>query len=114
MKINRREVVAVSGVISLSTTLKAQSLQASVHRPSEWFFTSSKQYSNPFAAIDLDVIVRDPDGVEFRITSFWAGSPTWRVRYAPAKPGPDTWRSVGRYAGNTGFDGLRDVVDAIA
>ena len=114
MKINRREFVAVSAAVSLSTTLKGQSVQASVHCPSEWSFTSSKPYSNPFAAIDLDVIVRDPDGAELRIPAFWAGSQTWRVRYAPAKPGTHTWRSVCSDAGNSGLHGQRGAIGAVA
>ena len=73
--------------------------------PTEWAFTSTRQYGNPFVDVELDVIARDAEGAEFRMPAFWTGSQTWRVRYAPAQPGTHTWRSLCSDAGNSGLHG---------
>jgi hypothetical protein len=60
----------------------------------EWSFTSSKTYADPFNEVTLDVLVADPDGEEHLVPTFWAGEHSWRVRYSPVKLGNHTWRSV--------------------
>ncbi len=85
-----------------------------MHCPMEWSFTSTKQYRNPFSDVDVDVIVRDPDGVELRMPAFWSGLSTWRVRYAAAKPGTHTWRTVATDATNSGLHGQRGTIEAVA
>jgi len=67
---------------------------AMVNCPVEWSCTSAKSYANPFADVDLDVLVRDPDGAEVRVPAFWAGGRIWRVRFAPAKTGTHAWRTI--------------------
>jgi len=67
--------------------LNAQAPRTMVHCPAELSFTSAKPYGNPFQDVDLDVIVRDPDGLELQVPAYWAGALTWRARYSPAKPG---------------------------
>jgi hypothetical protein len=39
----------------------------------EWGFTSGKAYSDPFNQVELDVIFTDPQGLEHRMPTFWAG-----------------------------------------
>jgi Protein of unknown function (DUF4038)/Domain of unknown function (DUF5060) len=112
MHVNRRGFLAGIGAVRLHYALNAQSLQATVNCPTEWAFTSTKPYSNPFAGVDLDVIVRDPEGSELRIPAFWAGSQSWRVRYRPSKPGTHTWRTVCTDAANSGLHGQRGVIEA--
>ncbi|MFN0166120.1 MAG: DUF4038 domain-containing protein, partial [Bryobacteraceae bacterium] len=85
----------------------------SVNCPMEWAFTSAKAYANPFAEVELDVLVRDPDGAEQRVPAFWAGGPTWRVRYSPAKAGVHTWRTVSTDTANSGLHGQQGVLEAI-
>ncbi len=112
MKLSRRHLLG--GAVAMSSTLKAQSLQAAVHEPVEWSFTSSRTYSNPFADCDLDLVIRDPQGAELRIPAFWAGSRTWRVRFAPQKPGPHTWRTICTDTSNAGLHGQSGRIDAVA
>jgi hypothetical protein len=111
MKVNRRELLA--GAITAGV-LKAQSLQAMLRCPLEWSFTSARPYANPFQDVDVDVMVRDPDGVELRVPAFWAGGETWRARYSPAKLGAHTWRSVATDAANTGLHGREGTIAVTA
>ena len=62
--------------------------------PTEWSYTSGKQYADPFNQVDLDVIITLPSGQEERLPGFWAGGNTWRARYAPPVPGVYRLRSV--------------------
>jgi hypothetical protein len=108
MRISRRGFVAGMGAASLGGRLEAHALRAMLHCPIELSFTSAKFYANPFQDVDVDVIVRDPDGVELRIPAFWAGAQTWRVRYSPAKLGTHTWRSVSADTANAGLHGQQN------
>ncbi|MBI3680667.1 MAG: DUF4038 domain-containing protein [Acidobacteria bacterium] len=112
MRLSRRTFLAGMGALSGPSAVRAQSLQATVHCATEWAFTSAKSYGNPFADVELDVIVRDPDGAESRVPAFWAGSQTWRVRYSPAKPGMHTWRTVSSDAANSALDGQSGTLQA--
>ena len=77
----------------------------------EWAFHGTKPYSNAFRDVDVDVVVRDPDGVELRIPAFWAGTQSWRVRYAPAKLGRHTWSSVSTDPANAGLHGQQGAIE---
>jgi hypothetical protein len=113
MPLTRRNLLAALGAASLRVSVKAQSLAAEVHCPLEWSFTSARAHPNPFADLDLDVIVRHPDGVESRVPAFWAGSGTWRVRFAPRMPGAHTWRTVCSDASDSGLHARQGTVGAV-
>ncbi len=113
MHLNRRDFLAGASALTLSDALRAQTLAGAVNCPVEWAFNSTRQYANPFVDVDLDVVVRDPQGAEFRLPAFWAGSQTWRVRYAPSTPGTHTWRSVCSDAANAGMHGQTGVLQAV-
>ncbi|MGC9469608.1 MAG: DUF4038 domain-containing protein [Anaerolineae bacterium] len=55
--------------------------------------TSGQRYADPFKTIDVDAILTHSDGTSWRVPSFWAGDQTWRVRFAPPKPGRYTWQT---------------------
>jgi len=51
--------------------------------------------ADPAASLDRDVIVSEwtgPDGTAVRVPAFWDGGRTWRVRFAPVRPGRWTYR----------------------
>ena len=62
--------------------------------PTEWSYTSGKQYSDPFNQVELDFLITPPSGQQERVPAFWAGGSTWRVRYAAPSPGLYRIRSV--------------------
>lgn len=112
MKISRRTLLA--GIAPLTSSVaRAQSLKSAVHCPTEWAFTSTKTYANPFADVELDVVVAEASGLERRVPAFWAGGSTWRVRYAPASPGSHSWRTVCSDTQNTGLHGQQGTLEAI-
>ena len=80
----------------------------------EWSFTSSKTYPDPFADVDLDVIVTDSSGLERRVPGFWAGGDTWRVRFATPNVGGCTYRTVCSDASNSGLHGQEGSFEVVA
>src|ERR1700694_5384645 len=113
MRLTRRSLLAGVGAMAWPVRANAQSLQATVHSAMEWSFTGTKSYDNPFADVELDVAMRDPDGTELRVPGFWAGGQTWRVRYSPAKTGVHSWRTVCSDVENAGLHGQRGTLDAV-
>src|SRR5271168_1954495 len=89
--ISRRSFVkalAVSAVASSATgSALADEKFAAAGVPTEWAYTSGKQYSDAFNDVEVDAVVTLPSGQEERIPAFWAGGSTWRARYAPPAPG---------------------------
>ena len=80
-----------------SSTIKSglgQARVATTGEPTEWSYTSGKQYTDPFNQVDLDALMTLPDGQQERMPAFWAGGSTWRVRYAPPAPGTYHIRSA--------------------
>ncbi|HTJ30396.1 MAG TPA: DUF4038 domain-containing protein [Acidobacteriaceae bacterium] len=73
--------------------------------PTEWSYTSGKQYSDPFNQVDVDVVVTTPSGHEEKLPAFWAGGNVWRARYAPPAPGVYRLKSVCNDAANHDLHG---------
>lgn len=107
--ISRRALLAGLG----AAAVRAQSFAASVHVPIEWALTSTRAYANPFADVEVEAIVRCPDGTEMRVPAFWAGGRTWRVRYTPSLPGAHTWHTVASDSSNSGLHGQHGSLDAV-
>ncbi len=57
------------------------------YEAAEWPLLSGRPYEDPFNDVTLDVILRGPEGTEWRVPAFWAGGNEWRVRFAPPLPG---------------------------
>jgi hypothetical protein len=93
-RISRRSFVKGLAVSAVSSSTFGQERSAAAGAPTEWSYSSGKQYSDPFNQVDVDAIITLPSGGEERIPAFWAGGATWRVRYAPPSPGLYGVRSV--------------------
>ncbi len=74
-------------------------------------FRSDRSYADPFAEVELDVLFRDPAGVERRVPAFWAGDDGWRVRYSSPLPGTHTWLSHCSDTTNAGLHGREGVIE---
>ncbi len=79
---------------SMAKPALADERPATAGTPTEWSWTSGKQYDDPFNEIDVDAMITLPSGAEERIPGFWAGGSTWRIRYAPPAPGLYKVRSI--------------------
>ena len=66
---------------------------AAQYSATEWAYTSSKRYSDPFNEVQLDVLITRPDGSEQVVPAFWADEQTWRVRYSSTQIGTHHFRT---------------------
>jgi hypothetical protein len=94
------------GLAMFQTAGRSQDREALQHCATEWAFSSGKVYRDPFNEIELDVIFQGPGGEEDRIPAFWAGEQSWRVRYAPKRPGKHSWRTICSDTSNADLHGL--------
>jgi hypothetical protein len=101
-----------AGAISSSTIKSSlgQERVAASNEPTEWSYTSGKQYPDAFNQVDVDAIITLPSGQRERIPAFWAGGSVWRVRYAAPAPGIYKIRSA---CSDTSNPELHDRVSAL-
>ena len=59
----------------------------------EWSVQSGVDRADPYAAVGLHALVRDPQGRERRVPAFWRGGDRWSFRYASPLRGVHTWRT---------------------
>ncbi len=52
-----------------------------------WWFTSQKEYANPFTDVKVDVHFTAPDGKLFIVPAFYDGNKTWQIRFNPRQEG---------------------------
>jgi hypothetical protein len=93
-KLSRRSFLQGIAASAVASSALAQERVAAAGTPTEWSYSSGKQYPDPFNQVDLDVVVTLPSGEKERVPAFWAGGSTWRVRYAPPAPGEYHIQSV--------------------
>src|SRR5688500_12877079 len=75
----------------LATGLPAQSASVPRFTPHEVTLTATGTYSNPYVELAADATLTEPDGRTTRsLPLFWDGGRTWKLRFAPDKPG--TWK----------------------
>jgi Protein of unknown function (DUF4038)/Domain of unknown function (DUF5060) len=111
---SRRSFVKALAVSAMSSSTinssLAQERVATSGQPTEWSYTSGKQYSDPFNQVDVDAVITLPSGQQERMPAFWAGGSTWRVRYAAPAPGVYKIRSA---CSDTTNHDLHDRVSAL-
>ena len=109
VELSRRSVIkalAASAVVgNASVRGLAEEHIAVSGAPTEWLYTSGKQYSDPFNQVDVDVVITTPSGQEERLPAFWGGGNVWRARYAPPAPGVYRVKSVCTDASNPDLHG---------
>lgn len=84
-----------------------------VHEPLELAFQSERAWAKPFVQVRVEAVFTGPDGRERRVDGFHDGGRTWRVRFAPDRPGRWRWRvaSEPRDAGLAGEGAFEAVAD---
>jgi len=82
-------------------------------RQVELTLTASRPHADPYRAVQVWSDFRSPDGLTLRRPAFWDGGDTWKVRFAPTRPGRWTWRSdsIVDDSGLAGRSGALDAVD---
>lgn len=74
--------------------------------PLEWSFMAQKTWKDPFNELELDVIVSDENGREWKVPAFWGGGNVWRVRFAAPEIGRYHFRSVCSDPSDPGLHGV--------
>ncbi len=93
---SRRSFVKALAASAVSSSAIKSSLGqdrvAASGEPTEWSYTSGKQYSDPFNQVDVDVIITLPSGQQERMPAFWAGGSDMAsaLRCARARALPDS------------------------
>lgn len=62
--------------------------------PIELSFTSTYSYQDPFWETELDLIVRDKEGCEWKVPCFWAGRDLWKARFSAPHAGAYDFETV--------------------
>ncbi len=70
----------------------------------ETTFTSTATYTNPPQQATLTATFTGPDGKTKTVDGFWDGGQTWRVRFAPDKPGSWKFQTTCSDTSNTGLN----------
>ena len=97
---SRRSFVKGVALTAMANSALAQERAATSGTPTEWSYTTGKQYSDPFNEVNIDAVITLPSGAQERVPAFWGGGSTWRVRYAPTAPGLYRIRSACTDEGN--------------
>ena len=112
MTISRRDFCRASAVVlSGAAPLAAQARYGVQNCATEWTYSSSKAYRDPFNDVQLDVIFQAPSGRELRVPAFWAGEQLWRMRFATSETGRHSFRTVCSDAGNSDLHNQRGVLE---
>jgi hypothetical protein len=106
-------LLAVCGAATGARAAEA-ALAATVHRAVEWSLTSARERTDPFSEVELDALVRDEAGREWRLPAFWAGGRTWRFRFAAPAPGTYRFATVCTDPTDPGLHGRQGTIAATA
>jgi hypothetical protein len=60
----------------------------------ETTLTATRDFANPYTDVQLWAEFVHDDGTVLRRPGFWDGGRTWKLRFAPPKPGHWTWHSA--------------------
>lgn len=85
-------LAAMSGCALHKTARQASSLPQ--WHPCDLEFTSPAPYANPFLEVTLSGEFHGPGGERLKLEGFYDGDRTWKIRFAPTRPG--RWRYVTR------------------
>ncbi len=98
-------ISCVSMVTGLTVAADANSYTGEVWTPVEVQLTSSKQYTNAYAEIEMDVTLTHTDGTVITIPGFWYEGDTWAFRFSATKTGTWTYTVSCSDTANTGIHG---------
>ena len=94
--------------------LRAANLETTTNRVVEWSLTSAHERTDPFGEIELDALLHDEAGREFRLPGFWAGGRSWRFRFSAPQAGNWRFETVCSDASDRGLHGQRGTVQVVS
>ena len=77
-----------------------------IWRTVELAFESDRDVVDPYRDVDAEAVFAGPGGIQIRRPAFWDGGRTWRVRFAPTRPGPWRFSARSNDASDTGLNGV--------
>lgn len=81
------------------------------HAVMELEWTARREHADPFASVELDLIVRDPRGRERIVPAFWSGGAVWRARYSSSVLGEHGYRTRSSDALDAGLHAQEGVIE---
>ena len=84
----------ILAVIFTVLPIYSQTFSVQKNQVTEWSYTSSKTYKNPFRDIVLDMIVTSPQGTKQKIPAFWAGDNDWSFRFSAPETGTYSFETI--------------------
>lgn len=78
--------------------------------PIEICFKSDYPYQDPFNETEMDIIIKDEAGIEWKVPCFWAGADVWKVRFSAPHVGEYTYKTVCTNTEDAGLNGLAGVI----
>lgn len=112
--ISRRAFLAATaaGTVATADAAGGANIQTLQKVVTEWTFTSTKTYRDPYNEIDLDMTIDGPGRESWRVPAFWAGDLNWRIRFAPPAPGRYRYRTECTDTSNTSLHGIEGTIQA--
>lgn len=92
----------------------AASPEADCWRVVERTFTSDRDYARPLDEVTVNATFTHADGTKLVRPVFWDGQRTWRVRFAPTKPGVWQMQTTSSIDADRGLHGVTAQIDARA
>ncbi len=101
-------------LVSASREMEAAVYSTETWRTVEITLTSTSSYTNPFMDVGITATFTGPDNTVITRPGFWDGGDTWKVRFAPTKPGTWLFNVACTDTGNAGLHNRSDTVQCSA
>ncbi|HET6485551.1 MAG TPA: DUF4038 domain-containing protein [Spirochaetia bacterium] len=88
-------------------------LSGMVNVPLELLFAAEKSHKDIYNQIEVDVLFRGPGEGTWKVPAFWAGEGTFRVRFAPPKPGKYSYETACTDTADAGLHGRTGELEAV-
>ncbi len=105
----RPAILAVGFVLASLAQMRADETETNV--PLELTFSSAKNYADCFNEVRVDLAVETPSGRQLRVPMFWAGTRTWKARYASSEEGIHSYHTVCSDVSDAGLHGITGKID---
>lgn len=78
--------------------------------PIEIVFKSECSYQDPFNEAEMDIIIKDTEGSEWKVPCFWSGADVWKARFSAPHAGEYNYRTICTNTEDAGLNGLSGTI----